>query len=54
MDASIIGILECWLGEDMYPLCYHHHQRAVQWNRETAPDTDLKCYSIWDIDSKGL
>ena len=52
--CSINGILACRIGEDMYPLCYHHHQRVVQWNRETDPDTDLKCHSIWDINWKGL
>jgi hypothetical protein len=52
--CSINGILECWIGEGMYPLCYHHHQRVVQWNKETNPDTDLKCHSVWDIDWKRL
>ena len=52
--CSIDGILVCWIGEGMYPLCYHHHQRVVQWNKEINPDTDLKCQSIWDIDWKRL
>ena len=52
--CSINGILECWIGEGMYPLCYHHHQRVVQWNKETNPDTDLKCHSVWDKDWKRL
>ena len=44
--CNINGILECRIGEGMYPLCYHHHQRVVQWNKETNPDTDLKCHSV--------
>jgi hypothetical protein len=26
----------CWIGEDLYLLCYHHRQRVVQWNQETV------------------
>ena len=47
--CNLDGLLVCWIGKAMYFLCYHHHQRVIQWNEETDPNTDLTCHSVWDI-----
>ena len=47
--CNLDGLLVCWIGKDMYFLCYHHHQGVIQWNEETNPNTDLRCHSVWDI-----
>ena len=51
--CNLDGLLVCWIGQDMYFLCYHH-QRVIQWNEETNPDTHLTCHSVWDINWKKL
>ena len=45
--CNLSGLVVCFIGENMYPLCYHHHQRVGQWHQETNPDIDLKCHSVW-------
>jgi hypothetical protein len=47
--CNLSGLVVCFIGENMYPLCYHHHQRVRQWHQETSPDIDLKCHSVWDF-----
>jgi uncharacterized protein (TIGR02271 family) len=47
--CSLNGLIVCFIGENMFPLCYHHHQRVIQWHQETDPDTRMECRSVWDI-----
>src|SRR5215212_5442976 len=47
--CSLNGLVVCFIGEDMFPLCDHHHQRVIQWHQETDPDTHIECRSVWDI-----
>jgi hypothetical protein len=46
---NLSGLVVCFIVENMYPLCYHHHQRVRQWHQETSHDIDLKCHSVWDF-----
>src|SRR5215216_819275 len=41
--CNLNGAVICFIGEEMYFLCDHHHLRVIQWHRETSPDRDLKC-----------
>jgi hypothetical protein len=45
LDGLVLG----FIGEDTYPLCYHHHQRVIQWHQETSTNVDLSSNSVWDI-----
>jgi hypothetical protein len=47
--CSLNGLVVCFIGEDMFPLCDHHHQRVIQWHQEIDPDTHMECRSVWDI-----
>jgi len=47
--CNLNGLVVCFIRENMFPLCYHHHQRVIQWHQETNPDTNMECRSIWDI-----
>jgi uncharacterized protein (TIGR02271 family) len=47
--CNLKGLVVCFIGENMFPLCYHHHQRVIQWHQETDPDTHMECRSVWDI-----
>jgi uncharacterized protein (TIGR02271 family) len=47
--CSLNGLVVCFIGENMYPLCEHHHQRVIQWHQEIDPDTRMECRSVWDI-----
>jgi hypothetical protein len=51
-ECNLNGIIICFIGEKMYFLCDHHHIRIIQWHRETNPDRDLKCQSVWDLKSE--
>jgi|Tabmets5t2r1_1033131.scaffolds.fasta_scaffold236069_1 hypothetical protein len=47
--CNLDGLVLCFIGEDTYPLCYHHHQRVIQWHQETNTNVHLSCNSVWDI-----
>jgi hypothetical protein len=47
--CNLNGLVVCFIRENMFPLCYHHHHRVIQWHQETNPDTNMECRSIWDI-----
>jgi hypothetical protein len=47
--CNLNGLVVCFIGEKMFPLCYHHHQRVIQWHEETEPNRKMECRSVWDI-----
>ena len=50
--CNLNGVVICFIEENMYFLCDHHHKRVIQWHHETNPDRDLKCHSVWDLKSE--
>ena len=50
--CNLNGVFICFIEEKMYFLCDSHHLRVIQWHRETNPNRDLKCHSVWDLKSE--
>lgn len=47
--CNLNGLVVCFIGEKMFPLCYQHHQAVIQWHGEKEANRKMECRSVWDF-----
>lgn len=47
--CNLNGLIVCFIGEKMFPLCYQHHQAVIQWHGEKEANRKMECRSVWDF-----
>lgn len=52
--CNLNGLVVCFIGGKMFPLCYQHRQAVIQWYKETEPNGKMECRSVWDFNWEKL